>query len=185
MHRFLPIFLLLAALAFGAMAPGCAVYDVAVEERNAGDWADDKTISFVIEKDFLADDDVKYLDFDAYSYEGHVYIIGEYESRSQVDQAVKIAKAVEGVRAVTTYVLPKRAHDYCGTTDSLEIYTKLKEKLISDKNIWSTNIEFEVLQCNVVMVGLLGSSGEISRAIGHAKSVPGVRNVKSFLKVKR
>ncbi|NDV18616.1 BON domain-containing protein [Pseudodesulfovibrio sp. JC047] len=185
MHRFFPIFILMLTIAFGAVLQGCAVYDVAVEERNASQWADDKSISFVIEKEFLADDMVKYLDFDAYSYEGHVYIIGEYESRAQVDRAVQIAKATEGVKTVTTYVLPKRAHDYCGTTDSLDIYAKLKEKLIRDKDIWSTNIEFEVVQCNVVLVGLLGSSGEISRAIGHAKSVPGVRNVKSFLKVKR
>lgn len=185
MHRLLPVFLLLAVFGFAALTPGCTVYDVAVEERNPGDWSNDKKISFLIEKQFLEDDDVKYLDFDAYTYEGKVYIIGEYESRTQVDKAVKIAKSVEGVRTVTTYVLPKREHDYCGTTDNIDIYARIKEKLIGDKNIWSTNIDIEVLQCNVVMLGLVGSSDEITRAVTHAKSVSGVRNVKSFLRVKR
>lgn len=174
-------FVLLAAI---WAASGCTVYDVAMEERNVGDWANDNAIAITIEKDFLNDDQIKFLDFDAHSYEGHVYIVGEYESRSQVDRAVQIAKGVDGVRQVTTYVLPKREQDYCGTTDNLDIYASVKKALVADKNIWSTNIDIKTVQCNVVLLGIVGSAQEKSLAYNHAKAVEGVRSVKSYLTVK-
>jgi hyperosmotically inducible protein len=172
-------------LALGLLANGCTAYNVAVEERSVGDYANDEKITFLIEKDFLADDLVKYMDFDASSYEGLVYIVGEYESRAQVDRAVQIAKAVEGVRSVTTYLLPKKANDTCGTTDNLELYAKVKNLLVQDKDIWSTNVEIKTVQCNVVLLGIVGSSAERDKIINHAKSVGGVRSVKSFLRIKR
>ncbi|MDD3313271.1 BON domain-containing protein [Pseudodesulfovibrio sp.] len=172
---------LLAAL---FLLNGCTAYNVAVDERTTGQWVDDNTIALTIEKDFLADDLVKYLDYDAFSYRGHVYVVGEYESREQVDRAVKLAKGVEGVRQVTTYLLPKREDDGCSTADKLGIYQKLKQALVDDKNIWSTNIEIEIVQCNVVLLGIVGSSAEKSAAEAHAKAVKGVRSVKSFLTVK-
>jgi len=164
---------------------GCAVYDVAVEERNVGDWAGDEKIGLTIEKDFLADATVKYLDFDAACYEGHVYITGEYESHDQVTRAVEIAKAVKGVRQVTTYLLPKKENDDCSTTDSLDIHTRLWNKLMTDKEIWSTNINVETVQCNVILLGIVGTQTAKDRAEAHAKAIPGVRSVKSYLKVNK
>lgn len=170
------------AVVYGA--GGCAVYDVAVDERNVSSWASDEKITFVIKEKFLEDDMVKYNDFDAASYEGHVYVLGEYESHSQVDRAVAIAKSVEGVRTVTTYMLPKREHDYCGTTDNLEIYGRVKQKLVADNQIWSTNIDVKTVQCNVILLGIVGTAKEKADAYTHAKSVPGVRSVKSYITVK-
>jgi hyperosmotically inducible protein len=185
MHRNKLIFLILTLLALGLFTNGCTVYDVAVEERNVGDYANDEKIAFLIEKDFLADDLVKYMDFDASSYEGLVYIVGEYESRAQVDRAIEIAKSVPGVRSVTTYLLPKKADDSCGTTDNLNLYAKVKSLLVNDKDIWSTNVEIKTVQCHVVLLGIVGSATERDKIIAHAKSVDGVRSVKSFLRIKR
>jgi len=173
-----------ALLATLFLLNGCTAYNVAVDERSTGQWVDDNAIALTIEKDFLADDLVKYMDYDAFSYRGHVYVVGEYESREQVDRAVKIAKSVEGVRQVTTYLLPKREDDGCSTADKVDIYQKLKQKLVGDKNIWSTNIEIEIVQCNVILLGIVGSSAEKSAAEGYAKSIKGARSVKSFLTVK-
>jgi len=184
MKRIVNGLMILALLAVTALFNGCAVYDVAVDERNVGSWANDEKITFKIKEQFLKDDSVKYMDFDAASYEGQVYIIGEYESHAQVDRAVQIAKSVPGVRTVTTYILPKKAEDHCGTTDNLEIYTRVKHKLVSDGDIWSTNIDIKTIQCNVVLLGIVGSTKEITKAIAHASSVPGVRKVRSYLKVK-
>lgn len=185
MRHFLSFILLLALLGLMLQASGCAVYDAAVEERSVGTYVDDEAITFQIEKDFLADDKVKYLDYDASSYEGHVYIVGEYESRSQVDRAVAIAKGVDGVRRVTTYMLPKNPNDHCGTTDNLEIYGRLKKDLVADKNIWSTNVEIKTVQCNVILLGIVGSMSEREKIIDYANKTKGVRSVKSYLKIKR
>ena len=102
MKKIIPVCITMLLLAGAVMTSGCAVYDVAVEERNASTWAADEKITFIIKEQFLEDDSVNYMDFDAASYEGRVFIVGEYESHSQVDRAVAIAKGVEGVRTVTT-----------------------------------------------------------------------------------
>lgn len=176
--------LVLLLLLCAQAVTGCAVYDVAVEERNVSTYTEDRKRSFVIEEQFLKDDNIKYLDFDAYSYEGHVYIIGEYESRFQANRAVDIAKSVEGVKTVTTYFLPKRAEDTCGLTDNMDIEAKLRQKLVKDDSIWSTQIDSEVIQCTIVLLGIVGSEQEKAAAIAHAKAIPGARSVKSFMTVK-
>ena len=73
----------------------------------------------------------------------------------------------------------------CGTTKNLELTSRVKSKLIGDKDIWSTNIDVKTMQCIVVFIRLCGSKAEIQKAIVHAKSVAGVRSVKSYLKSKR
>lgn len=163
---------------------GCTVYDVAVEERNVSTYTDDRKRSFIIEEQFLKDDTIKYLDFDAYSYEGHVYILGEYESRFQANRAVEIAKSVEGVKTVTTYFIPKRNEDSCGLTDNMDIEAKLRQKLVKDDSIWSTNIDSEVIQCTIILLGIVGTEHEKELALNHAMSIPGVREVKSYIKVR-
>ena len=67
-------------------------------------------------------------------------------------------------------------------SENLEIVGKVKAKLVGDKEIWSTNIDIKSIQCKVVLYGLVGTKKEINKAIAHAKSVEGVRGVKSFLK---
>jgi hyperosmotically inducible protein len=162
---------------------GCGtIYSTAVDERNVSTIANDTTIKGSIVKKFYDDDKIKSLDISTGCYQGHVYLVGEYGTTDQKNRAIKIAKSVEGVKDVTTYLLPKKKDDSCGTTDNLEIVGKVKAKLVGDKEIWSTNIDVKSIQCQVVLYGLVGTKKEISKAIAHAKSVEGVRGVKSFLK---
>jgi hyperosmotically inducible protein len=111
-----------------------------------------------------------------------VYLIGEYDKASQKNRAIKIAKSIEGVKSVTTYLLPKKKGDVCGTDDNIKLALEVKAKLVGDRDIWSTNIDVKSVQCNIVLYGLVASERKITKAIAHAKSVEGVRSVKSLLK---
>ncbi len=42
MHRLTTLLMLFSLLTATGLFGGCAVYDVAVEERNVGDWAGDE-----------------------------------------------------------------------------------------------------------------------------------------------
>jgi len=57
----------------------------------------------------------------------------------------------------------------------------LKSKLVADMDVWSTNIDVKVVQCHVVLLGIVESKEEITRAVAHARSVAGVRDVTSYL----
>jgi len=165
-----------------AAVNGCGtIYSTAVDERDMNTIASDTTIKGAIVKKFYDDDKIKSLDISTGCYRGHVYLVGEYDTADQKNRAIKIAKSVEGVKNVTTYLLPKKKVDPCGTDENLEIVGKVKAKLVGDKDIWSTNIDIKSIQCHVVLYGLVGSKKEINKAIAHTKSVEGVRVVKSFL----
>jgi len=162
---------------------GCGtIYGVAVEERKASTIAADAKITTTIQKRFFDDSDMKTFDISVYCYNGHVYLVGEYDGARQKEKAVTIAKNVEGVKSVQTYILPKKKGDPCGASDNLKIRGKVDYKLVGDKKIWSTNIDIKVVQCNVVLLGIVRSGKEITRAVAHAKSVEGVRSVTSYLK---
>ena len=164
---------------------GCItdVYKSAVDERSLGQQYDDQAITMSIRKKFAEDEKIKYFDISTYVYNGHVYLVGEYETVDQKNQAVKLAGQVEGVKSVTDFFLPKKEDDTCGTATNLKLLAKVKKELIGDKDISSTQIEVKALQCNIILLGLVGSADEIKKAVSHAKTVEGVRSVKSFLKI--
>jgi hyperosmotically inducible protein len=173
-------------LILGILMTGCStIYKSAVDERSIGGQYDDETITMAIRKKFAEDEKIKYFDISTYCYNGHVYLVGEYDTADQRNQAVKLAKEVEGVKSVTDYFLPKSKDDTCETAKNLELSSKVKIKLIGDVDILSTQIEVKALQCNIVLLGLVRSEDEIKRAISDAQSVEGVRSVKSFLKAEK
>lgn len=179
--RTLSIFVSLTVLT--AFFAGCAAYTVPVEERSTGTIIDDKTITLTIEKEFLKDETIKFLDFNVGTYEGVVYLYGEYENRDQIKRAVEIANSIVGVKSISTYFLPKSRRGECGVTDNVEINARLTKELVADKRIWSTNVDVEVIQCNIVLLGVVGSQEELQAVLEHAKATPGARSVKSFLTV--
>jgi hyperosmotically inducible protein len=162
---------------------GCGtIYGVAVDERKTSTIASDAKIAATIQAKFVEDSELKVFDISAYCYNGKVFLVGEYDSTKQKEKAVQIARGVEGVRSVQTHLLPKKKNDPCGTSDNLAIRGKVSAKLVADKNIWSTNIDVKVVQCNVVLLGIVKSGTEIKKAVAHAKSVEGVKGVTSYLK---
>jgi len=183
MKRYLTLLALPVVL---AVLCGCTtVYKAAVDERNVRTIANDDKIAITVSKRFVDDETIKILDISADCYNGHVYLVGQYETAKQKSRAVTIARGVPGVKSVSTYLLPKKESDLCGTSDNIALIAKVKANLIKDKNIWSTNIKVKSVRCNVVLLGIVGSRGEISRAVTHAQAVEGVRSVKSFLKAAR
>lgn len=178
----IPSFILLFAL--NGCTTTTAIYTATVDERDMSTICNDTKIKGSIVKKFFDDDKINSLDISTGCYEGDVYLVGEYETVDQKDRAIKLAESVEGVKSVTTYLIPKKNDDLCDTTDNLEIAGKVKANLVGDKEIWSTNIHIKSIQCHVVLYGLVGTEKEINKAIAHAKSVEGVRSVKSFLKFK-
>ena len=158
------------------------IYGAAVDERNVSTIVTDHEIKARILNKFVDDKLVSLLDFSVSSYEGHVYLIGEYKTSAQKERAVKLAKSEKGVTGVTTYLVPENPKSPCGTARNLELSAKVKANLIGDKDIWSTNIDVKTIQCVTVLWGLVGTKAEIQKAIIHATSVKGITKVKSFLK---
>lgn len=177
------ILCLLAVLVALYSLTGCALYNAAVDERNISEQYDDTVISASILKDMVNSDQVSPLDIAVRTYNGKVYLVGEIDSLAQKGQAISIARKTEGVREVTTYLLLKNDNDLCGTTDNLTMDAKLKKDLIGDKEIWSTNVTIDAVQCSIVLTGIVRSFTERDKIIAYARNIPKVRSVKSYIQV--
>jgi hyperosmotically inducible protein len=153
-----------------------------VDERSVGQQAADKSIEAAVFKGFVDDKIVKARDISTFCFNGDVFLVGEYESAAQKSRAEQIARGVEGVRSVTSYLLPKKDDPACGMTENTGLILKVKKELVADTDISSTNVEMKAVQCRVVLLGLVGSAAQAAKAEGHARSVAGVRSVTSYLK---
>ena len=161
------------------------IYVTAIDQRNLKTILDDTAIKLTIINKFHDDEHISALntlDLSIECYQGNVYLVGEYDKPVQKARAIEIAKSIQGVKKVATYLLPKNKNDICGTDENLVIMGKVKAKFIGDKDLWSRNIDVKSVQCNVVLYGVVASQNKIDKAIEHSKGVKGVRTVTSLLK---
>lgn len=163
---------------------GCGtIYKAAVDERDIGTFVDDGRIESAVRARFIGDDSVKLRDVSVNSYLGTVYIVGEFESDVQKMRAKKLAMEVGGVRRVTIVPFPKRDDPACGTTDDLALSAKIKATLVEDSNIWSTQVDVKVVQCNAVILGLVSSQREADAVVKHVNEVGDVRTVQNLVRI--
>ncbi|OIQ51155.1 Osmotically-inducible protein Y precursor [Pseudodesulfovibrio hydrargyri] len=170
---------LILSLALSSLAwtPWGAIYESARDERSVGDQAADKKISLSIKTD-LADKDSKLaLKVHVYCFLKHVYLVGAIDDQPFRAFAVKTAKGVEGVKKVTSYFKPETDT----TADDLELSAKVRADLIANGDLSSTQIEQEVMNGEVVLLGMVRSQADAALAVKVAKGVKGVRKVTSFL----
>lgn len=162
---------------------GCGtMYKAAVDERDVGTFVDDGRIESTVRARLVQDSLVKLRDISVNSYRGHVYLVGEFESDAQKMRAVKLTQGVGGVGRVTVVPFPKRDDPTCGTQEELALYAKIKAELVQDTSIWSTQVDIKVVQCNVVMLGLVNSQRDVSAILAHVNSVEGVRTVQNYIR---
>lgn len=162
---------------------GCAIYNATVDERNISEQYSDTVISASILNKLVKSDHVSSMGISVKTYNGKVYLIGEVDSLTERSIAISLARNVKGVRSVIPYLLLKNKKDFCGTTDNVSMSTKLKTNLVGDKEVWSTNISIDVVQCNIVLTGIVGSTREKQKIIQHAKRIPEARSVTSYIQV--
>ena len=163
---------------------GCGtIYKASVDERDVGTFVDDGRIESSVRARIINDSVVKLRDMSVNSYLGTVYLVGEFDSDQVKMRAVRLAREVDGVRRVTVVPFQKRVNPTCGTSDDLALYARIKERLVEDADVWSTQVDVKVVQCNVVILGLVKSQGDADRIVAHANAVGGVYTVQNYIRI--
>jgi len=160
-----------------AWTPWGAIYESARDERSVGDQAIDKQISLSI-KSALADrDSGKALQVHVYCFLRHVYLIGAIDDVKFRNFAVKTSKGTKDVKTVTKHFVKETDT----TADDLEVAAKVRAALIAEGDLSATQTETEVMNGEVVFIGMVRSKADAKLAIKVAKEVEGVRKVTSYL----
>ena len=109
---------------------------------------------------------------------------GFVESQAQAEEAVKVAKGVEGVTSVSDKLHVRDSKDtsvkgYAGDT---AITSEVKAKLLADDIVPSRKVKVETTDGVVQLSGTVESQAQSDRAESIAKAIDGVKSVKNDLK---
>lgn len=164
---------------------GCAMPALFRSEEPPSPQAVDERIVAEISTRYLKNGTITYLDIQPYSYGRHVYLVGEAGSPEELDLVVTLAKSVQDVRSVTTYVLPKPEQPVCSSLDNARIQSRVLTALDADGKVAPHSVNLTVFQCVVVLTGEVDSRETEAKLLSEVQTVDEARKVKSLLRVVR
>ncbi|HFZ8994931.1 TPA: molecular chaperone OsmY [Citrobacter freundii] len=152
-----------------------------------GDFMDDSAITAKVKAALVDHDSIKSTDISVETNKNVVTLSGFVESQAQAEEAVKVAKGVEGVTSVSDKLHVRDAKD--NKSDSVKGYagdaattSEVKAKLLADDIVPSRKVKVETNDGVVQLSGTVDSQKQIDRAESIAKAVDGVKSVKNDLK---
>jgi osmotically-inducible protein OsmY len=120
---------------------------------------------------------------DATVFDGQVLITGRVPNRSWREEAVRRARGVQDVRRVFDQMeIGPDTHFIDSARDSW-ITTELRGELIADVDVKSINYVIKTTDRVVYIMGVARGQAELDKAIGHARTIAGVRRVTPFVRV--
>ena len=189
---------LLAVMLTSAVATGSAYAENNAQTTNesagqkvdssmnkVGNFMDDSAITAKVKAALVDHDNIKSTDISVKTDQKVVTLSGFVESQAQAEEAVKVAKGVEGVTSVSDKLHVRDAKEgsvkgYAGDTATT---SEIKAKLLAD-DIPSRHVKVETTDGVVQLSGTVDSQAQSDRAESIAKAVDGVKSVKNDLKTK-
>lgn len=90
-----PAFILVAML---ALLVGCASTE---DQAGTGEYIDDTVITAKVKAAIFNDPDLRSMEINVETFKGVIQMSGFVNSRADINQAVRLARAVQGVKSVT------------------------------------------------------------------------------------
>ncbi|WP_313079926.1 molecular chaperone OsmY [Atlantibacter sp.] len=157
--------------------------------NKVGNFMDDSAITAKVKAALVDDENIKSTDISVETDKKVVTLSGFVESQAQAEQAVKVAKGVEGVDSVSDK-LHVRDGKSESKTDSAKGYagdaattSEIKAKFLADDIVPSRKVKVETTDGVVQLSGTVESKAQSERAESIAKAIDGVKSVKNDLKV--
>ncbi|WDB51567.1 molecular chaperone OsmY [Escherichia albertii] len=190
---------LLAVMLTSAIATGSAFADNNVQTgaetagqkvdssmSKVGNFMDDSAITAKVKAALVDHDNIKSTDISVKTDQKVVTLSGFVESQAQAEEAVKVAKSVEGVVSVSDklHVRDSKESSVKGYAGDTAITSEIKAKLLADDTVPSRHVNVETTDGVVQLSGTVDSQVQSDRAESIAKAVDGVKSVKNDLKTK-
>lgn len=162
---------------------GCAATP---HHESTGEYFDDATVTSKVRADLIEDPLTKARDISVTTDHGIVQLSGFVDSKEQRDEAVRIAKAVSGVRSVQDELHMKADSEGVATADDDGAITRrVKDALDANPATNTHDIKVRTSNGVVELSGFIDSDDQRDMAATIAKSVQGVRSVANGLQLKQ
>ncbi|MDH3473516.1 MAG: BON domain-containing protein [Rhodospirillales bacterium] len=163
---------------------GAAAGVASAQERGLGGAARDVRIRADINDLWFKKSEDLYSRVQLQVQEGRVLLSGAVPDPETRVEAVRLAWQASGVREVINEI---EIDDETTLTDRARdawISSKLKSKLLIDKEISSINYSIEVVNQSIFLIGVAQNQAELDRVIAHARDISYVRRVVSYVRLK-
>ncbi|HFE8593526.1 molecular chaperone OsmY [Citrobacter freundii] len=152
--------------------------------NKVGNFMADSTITAKVKAALVDHDSIKSTDISVKTDQKVVTLSGFVESQAQAEEAVKVAKGVEGVTSVSDklHVRDSKETSVKGYAGDTAITSEVKAKLLADDIVPSRKVKVETTDGVVQLSGTVESQAQSDRAESIAKAIDGVKSVKNDLK---
>jgi hyperosmotically inducible protein len=153
--------------------------------NKVGNFMDDSAITAKVKAALVDHDSIKSTDISVKTDKSVVTLSGFVESQSQAEQAVSVAKGVEGVASVSDklHVRDSKSQSMKGYAGDAATTSEIKAKLLADDVVPSRKVKVETTDGVVQLSGTVESQAQSERAESIAKAIDGVKSVKNDLNV--
>ncbi len=153
--------------------------------NKVGNFMDDSAITAKVKAALVDHESIKSTDISVKTEKSVVTLSGFVESQSQAEQAVSVAKGVEGVASVSDklHVRDSKSQSVKGYAGDAATTSEIKAKLLADDVVPSRKVKVETTDGVVQLSGTVESQAQSERAESIAKAIDGVKSVKNDLKV--
>lgn len=188
----LRLFFVATALA-GALAltaAGCSKFnDVGagpVAATSVGNEIDDSVVTARVRSALLDNTYVKSFDLKVETRKGEVQLSGYVDNQTQIDRAIEVTKAVNGVQSVQNKLSLKGAVSTVGNkVDDSIVTAAVKAALLADAKVKSFDIAVLTRQGEVQLSGFVDNQSQMDAALGVARSVAGVHSISNVMSIKK
>ena len=168
-------------LAVGALATGGVSF---AEERSLGEQIDDLTITFDVSQRLHMFDEESFRNVTVDVTEGRVLLSGYVAERQHRVDAVRLAWQADGVAEVNNEIVVGESGSTLEYLADVAISSDLRAKLLFDTEILNYNFNVETVDNVVYLTGIAQDEAEHQRVLDHARTVSGVREVVSYIRIK-
>ncbi len=190
--------MLAAAIALGMSATAAQALEDTKPNRTVGQTIDDATVTASVKAKLLGDERTKGFDINVDTVKGVVTLTGGADSQEAKETAGKLAAQTKGVvgvhdnlivaapgtearqdanTATASGELREAASETGDVVDDAWITSKVKAKLLADKQVKGTKIEVETEANVVTLTGTVPNADVRSKAIQIATTTKGVKGV--------
>ena len=154
------------------------------EERSVGEVIDDLTIRVALNHIFFSEDTDLHRAVSFSVVEGRALLTGTVPSSEAKARAVELAGRAAGVREVIDELQVGETPGLAAHAQDAWITAQLTLRMTKDLDVAHTNYDIGSVNGVVHMMGIAQDEEELSRAVGHARAISGVRRVANHVAIK-
>ena len=115
--------------------------------------------------------------------QGRVLLTGRAADAQMRLDAVRLAWQAQGVKEVINEIQSDNGSSIMDTARDTWISTQIRSRITFDVDIHSQNYSIDTVDGVVYLMGVASSQEELDRALQHARSVPNVQRVVSYVRL--